>query len=59
MGNMISFEDFKKLEIKIGRVLLAEKITDSDKLVKLLVDIGHEQRQIIAGIAEFFPDTTY
>ena len=53
---MITLEDFKKLDIKIGKVISAEKIPDSLKLVKFIFDIGGQQRQIIAGIAEFFPD---
>ncbi len=53
---MITFEDFKKLEIKIGKVVSVEKIPDSDKLLKFIFDFGTEQRQIIAGMAEFFPD---
>jgi len=50
----ITFDDFKKLEIKIGKVISAEKVQNADKLIKLVFDIGTEQRQIIAGIAEFF-----
>ncbi len=53
---MISFEEFKKLEIRIGKVLSAEKVEGTDKLVKLIFDVGSEQRHIIAGIAEFFLD---
>lgn len=53
---MISIEDFKKLDIRIGKVVSAERIPDSDKLIKFVFDIGGEQRQILAGIAEFFPD---
>ncbi len=37
---MISFEDFKKVEIKIGKILSAEKVVDADKLLKLSVDFG-------------------
>lgn len=55
---MISFNDFKKLEIKIGKVVSAEKIEGADKLIKLIFDIGGEEIQIIAGIAEFFPDVS-
>ena len=55
---MITIEDFKKLDIRIGIVISAEKIFDSDKLIKLVFDIGGEQKQVIAGIAEFFPDPT-
>ncbi|MBI2635328.1 MAG: methionine--tRNA ligase [Parcubacteria group bacterium] len=57
MQNIITLEDFKKLDIKIGKVVSAEKIPDSDKLIKFIFDVGNQQRQIIAGIAEFFPDT--
>ena len=53
---MISFEDFQKLDIRIGKVLSVEKIPDADKLLKFIFDIGGEQRQILAGIAEFYPD---
>lgn len=37
---MISFDDFKKIEIKVGQILSAEKIPDTDKLLKLSVDFG-------------------
>jgi len=53
----ISIDDFKKLEIKIGLILSAEKIPDSDKLLKLSVEMGEESpRQIISGISKFFPE---
>jgi len=51
---MISFEDFKKLEIRIGKVVEAEKVEDADKLVKLVFDLGDEKREIVAGIAGFY-----
>ena len=47
---MISFEDFQKLDLRVGRVLEAERVEGSEKLLKLTVDIGSEQRQIIAGV---------
>ena len=50
----ITFNDFKKLEIKIGKVISAEKIPEADKLIKFVFDIGTEQRQIMAGMADFF-----
>lgn len=53
---MITIDDFKKLEIKIGKVVSAEKVPDADKLIKFVFDVGNEQRQIMAGMAEFFPD---
>ena len=54
---MITFEDFKKVEIKIGQILSAEKVPETDKLLKLSVDFGEESpRQIISGISTYFPD---
>jgi len=50
----INFEDFKKLDIRIGKILSAEKVEDSNKLLKLQVDFGQEKRQILAGIAKFY-----
>lgn len=48
----ISFEDFQKLELKIGKILSVEKVDKSDKLLKLEVDFGEEKRQVISGIAK-------
>lgn len=45
-----SFEDFKKLELRIGIITEAERVEHSDKLLRLQVTIGDETRQIIAGI---------
>ena len=54
---MISIDDFKKLEIRIGHILSAEKVPETDKLLKLSVDFGEESpRQIVSGISGFFPD---
>lgn len=50
----ISFEDFKKLEIRVGKILAAEKLEGSEKLLKLEVDFATEKRQILAGIAKFY-----
>jgi len=51
---MVSFDDFKKLEIRIGRILSAEKVKDADKLLKLEIDLGVEKTQLVAGIAEYY-----
>src|SRR5437016_356601 len=52
---MISIDDFKKVEIKVGKILSAEKLLNSDKLIKLQVDFGGEAPvQILSGIAEFY-----
>lgn len=53
---MITFDDFKKLEIRIGTVLSVEKIPQTDKLLKFVFDLGNEKKQIVAGMAEFFSD---
>ena len=64
----ISFEDFKKIDIRIGKISSAERIEGSDKLLKLEVNFGltsqvlpdgkilevEEKRQILAGIAKFY-----
>ncbi len=52
MEERISIDEFQKLDIRIGKILKAEKIKGSKKLMKLEVDIGDEVRQIVAGIAE-------
>jgi len=51
---MITFDDFKKLEIRIGKVLSAVKLSGTDKLMKLGVDFGTEKGLLVAGIAQFF-----
>lgn len=50
----ISFEDFNKLDIRVGTILEAESVPDTDKLLKLKVDLGNEQRELVAGIAETY-----
>ncbi len=54
---MINYDDFKKVEIKVGEILSAKKIPETDKLLKLSVNLGEESpRQIISGIAKYFVD---
>ncbi len=54
---MITIDDFKKVEIKIGTVVSAEKVEGADKLIRCMVDFGEEApRQILSGIAMHFPD---
>lgn len=50
----ISYEDFAKLEMRIGLVKSAEPIENSEKLLKLLVDFGGEERQVVSGIKKFY-----
>lgn len=49
-----SFDDFQKMDIRIGTILQAEKVEKSKKLLKLLVDTGHDHRTILSGVAEHF-----
>ena len=51
---MINFEEFQKIDLKIGKILEAEKVENSEKLLRLKVDLGEEQRQIIAGIGKVY-----
>jgi len=60
---MISYEEFKKVEVRAGKILSAEKIPDTDKLIKLSVDFAEKDeqgnpkpRRIVSGIATHFPD---
>ncbi len=48
----VTIEDFRKLDIRVGKIVSAEKVKGSKKLLRLIVDIGGEHRQIVSGIAE-------
>ena len=50
----IPFEEFKKLDLRIGKVLEAEQIEGSRNLIKLMVDFATEKRQAVAGIAQWY-----
>jgi len=50
----ISYDEFSKLDLRVGKILSAEKVPNADKLLKLQVDIGTEKRIIVSGIAQFF-----
>jgi methionine--tRNA ligase beta chain len=52
--SQITINDFQKLDIRVGKILSAEPIKRSDKLLLLKVDLGAEQRQIVAGIAQYY-----
>jgi len=51
---MINFEDFEKVDLRIGKIVSAEKVAESEKLVKLEVDFGQEKRQVVAGIGKAY-----
>ncbi|MCJ7547728.1 MAG: methionine--tRNA ligase subunit beta [Deltaproteobacteria bacterium] len=48
---MITYDDFIKLDIRIGTVTSSEKVQGTDKLIRLEVDLGEETRQVVAGMA--------
>ena len=50
----ITFDDFSKLDIRLGKILTAEKVEKADKLLKMTVDMGIDQRTIVSGIAEHY-----
>jgi methionyl-tRNA synthetase len=54
----ISIDDFMKVELRVARVVEAERVPKSKKLVKLRVDMGTEQRTVVAGIAESYEPET-
>lgn len=46
---MLKFEDFAKLEMRMGTVVKAERVAGTDRLIKVIVDVGNEKRQVVAG----------
>ena len=50
----ITFDEFTKMDLRVAEVLEAEKVKNTDKLIKIQLDIGTEQRQVISGIAEYY-----
>ena len=51
---VIQFDDFAKIDLKVGTILSAEKVAKADKLLKLEIDLGFEKRTIVSGIALHF-----
>ena len=50
----IAIDDFVKIDLRVARIVLAERIPKADKLLRLEVDLGYERRQILSGIAEWY-----
>ena len=50
----IVFDDFSKIDLRVGTILAAEKVEKADKLLKLEIDLGFEKRTIVSGIALHF-----
>jgi len=51
---MINYETFQNVELRIAKVLEAERVEGSDKLLKLYIDLGEEKRQLIAGVGKVY-----
>jgi methionyl-tRNA synthetase len=54
MKNIIEFDDFTKMDIRVGKILTAEKVEKADKLLKLTVDTGLDTRTVVSGIAAHY-----
>ncbi len=52
IGEQIGYEDFAKVDLRVAKVKAAERVPNTAKLLRLVVDVGSEERQIVAGIAE-------
>ena len=50
----VSIEDFLKLDLRLAKVLDAERVEGSEKLIKLRLSLGDEERTVVAGIAKFY-----
>ncbi|MCE4617772.1 MAG: methionine--tRNA ligase subunit beta [Desulfurococcales archaeon] len=51
---VIELEDFAKIDLRVGRVVEAEKLPGSKKLLRVVVDLGSEKRQVLAGLAKWY-----
>ena len=54
MKDEITFDEFSKMDLRVGKITAAEKIEKADKLLKLTVDTGIDERTVVSGIAEYF-----
>jgi methionyl-tRNA synthetase len=52
LNEIISIEDFTKIDLRVGNIINAEKVKDSDNLLKLIVDVKDKKLQVVAGIAK-------
>lgn len=51
---MISLEEFKRIELRVGEVLAAEPVAGSDRLLRLTVDLGGDRRTLVGGLAQSY-----
>lgn len=50
----VEFDDWKKLDLRVGKIIKVEDIENADKLYKLEIDIGKEKRIVVAGLKKFY-----
>jgi len=55
---MITIDDFKKVDLRVAKIISAERVEGSEKLIKLQVNMGEENRQIVAGIGLAYDPAT-
>ena len=54
LNGIISIEDFGKIDLRVGNIINAEKVKDSDNLLKLIVDVKDKKLQVVAGLAKSY-----
>ena len=54
MAEEITFDEFQKIDLRIGKITEASAVPESKKLIKILVDFGSEQRQAVAGLLKYY-----
>ena len=54
MAEEITFAEFQKLDLRIGKIIEATQVPESKKLIKILVDFGTEKRQAVAGLLKYY-----
>ena len=54
MAEEVSFAEFQKFDLRIGKIVEATQIPDSKKLIKIMVDFGTEKRQAVAGLLKYY-----
>ncbi len=52
--NIISYDEFKKIDLKVGKIISAEEVQGTDKLLKLEISLGSETRTIVAGVKKYY-----
>ncbi len=54
MAEEITFAEFQKLDLRVGKIVEATQVPESKKLIKILVDFGSEKRQAVAGLLKYY-----